>query len=84
MFKLTVVVLSISAISFADNCRPSITTASGWAAPEKICAGSLIFKENFDHLDRNIWQGEVTLGGGGGVSVISSIDGCLLIFLFVW
>ncbi|XP_055300590.1 beta-1,3-glucan-binding protein-like [Sitodiplosis mosellana] len=65
MLKSIVVLLSISAFSFADDCRPSATTASGWAAPEKICAGQVIFKENFDTLDKNKWKPEVTLGGGG-------------------
>ena len=79
MLKLIVVLLSISAFSFADeekankyadNCRPSPTTASGWAAPKKICSGQLIFDENFNTLDKNKWKPEVTLGGGG----VSSFD----------
>lgn len=65
MLKLTLVLLSISALVLAQNCRQSRTTASGWAAPKKICAGQLIFDENFDRLDKNKWKPEVTLGGGG-------------------
>lgn len=66
MLILTVVVLSISAFTYADNCKPSITTASGSAAPKgQICSGSLIFDENFDRLDKGKWQPEVTLWGGG-------------------
>lgn len=47
-----------------DNCRPSITSASGSAAVLTVCSGSLIFVENFERLDKNKWQPEVTLSGG--------------------
>lgn len=69
-FTIVLVLLSISAFSFVKNCNPSITTASGWAAPENICAGQLIFEENFDTLDKNKWKPEVTLRLVHGVSVI--------------
>lgn len=49
----------------ANDCRPSITTASGFAAPEHICSGQLIFSEDFNVLDKAKWQPEVTLWGGG-------------------
>lgn len=49
----------------ADECNPSITTASGSKAPQNICAGQLIFDENFDELDKKIWTPEVTLSGNG-------------------
>lgn len=65
MFKSVLVLLSISAISFADDCKSSITTASGWAAPKTICAGQLIFEENFDSLDKTKWKPEVSFWGGG-------------------
>lgn len=57
MLKIFFVLLSISAFSIADDCKPSSTTSSGWAAPKKICSGQLIFEENFDTLDKNKWKG---------------------------
>lgn len=45
------------------NCEPSITTASGSSALP-VCSGRLIFVENFDRLDKNRWQPEVTLSDG--------------------
>lgn len=49
----------------AEECKPSITTASGLNAPDKICSGQLIFEENFEKLDKKKWVPEVTLWGGG-------------------
>lgn len=49
----------------AEECKPSITTASGTNAPEKICSGQLIFDENFENLDKGKWIPQVTLWGGG-------------------
>lgn len=66
------IVLCISAISIAEDCNPTITTSSGFAAPTKICAGDLIFEENFDSLDKNKWKPEVSFWGGG-VSLIMQI-----------
>ncbi|XP_055322082.1 beta-1,3-glucan-binding protein-like [Sitodiplosis mosellana] len=48
-----------------NNCKPSITTANGFAAERDICSGGLIFEENFDKLDKLVWRSDVTLGGGG-------------------
>lgn len=65
MLKFIVVLLGILAFSFAveekankyaDNCKPTPTTASGWGAPKKICSGQLIFNENFNTLDKNKWK----------------------------
>lgn len=70
MLIIIVVVLSCSAFACAGNCTPSITTASGSAARSgPICSGDLIFVENFDNLDKKIWEPEVTLWGGG-VSIV--------------
>lgn len=49
----------------AEECKPSITTASGSKAPQKICSGQLIFDDSFDKLDKNVWKPEVTFHGGG-------------------
>lgn len=46
-----------------DECEPTITTASGSAALN-VCAGNLIFEENFNELDKNKWLPEVTLSDG--------------------
>ena len=73
MFKVISVFLSFSAFLNAENCPPSITMASGSVAPDEICSGSLIFEENFDTLNRNVWQPEVTLGGGGVSERIQSL-----------
>lgn len=48
-----------------NDCKSSITTASGFAASRDICSGHLIFEENFDKLDKLVWQSDVTFGGGG-------------------
>lgn len=47
-------------------CIRSITSVSGTYAPtDIICSGDLIFEENFNDFNFNIWQHENTLGGGG-------------------
>lgn len=44
----------------------SPTTASGKVAPTgPFCSGQLIFEENFNELDFDVWQHENTLAGGG-------------------
>lgn len=58
-------ILSILIPLNAEDCKPSITTASGSFAPQKICSGQLIFDENFDKLDKQKWKPEVTFLGGG-------------------
>lgn len=42
-----------------------MTTASGSRARSNFCAGDLIFEDNFDELNLDVWKHEVTLGGGG-------------------
>lgn len=85
MFKVLSVILSLSAFLKAENCAPSITTASGSVAPGEICSGSLIFEENFDTLNREVWRAEVTLGGGGVSERIQSSISSIFAqnFLFV-
>lgn len=65
MFERLFALLAISAASIAEDCRPSITTASGSASPNKICSGNLIFEENFNTLDKTKWIPESTFWGGG-------------------
>lgn len=52
-----------------EGCKPTITTASGFAVTHEICAGNLIFEENFGILDKHKWQPDVSFWGGG-VSMI--------------
>lgn len=66
MLKLScLILLGIVVQLNAEECKPTITTASGSNAPQKICSGQLIFDENFDKLDKKIWKPEVTFFGGG-------------------
>jgi hypothetical protein len=47
------------------RCGWTPTTASGRHAPAQICAGQLIFEDNFDFLDHTKWEHEVNSDGGG-------------------
>jgi len=49
----------------SGQCNKTITTVGGPGAKETICAGSLIFEDNFDWFDKGKWQQEKTLYGGG-------------------
>lgn len=60
---LIIIVIFLPKQHYYNYCGPSITSASGSAA-SNICSGSLIFVENFNRLDKNKWQPEVTLSGG--------------------
>lgn len=47
-------------------CTPSITRVSAGDVPlGQLCSGQLVLNEEFDRLDSNLWQHEITLGGGG-------------------
>ena len=65
MLRNLFVVLSIIVVCNADDCKPSITTASGSSAPQQICSGQLIFDENFDSLNKEIWRPLSTFSDGG-------------------
>lgn len=65
MFRIICLVLSLSLLSNADECKSTITTASGPNAPHTICSGQLIFEENFDHLDKQKWGPMETFWDGG-------------------
>ncbi|XP_059608689.1 beta-1,3-glucan-binding protein-like [Phlebotomus argentipes] len=50
------------------KCEPSLTTVSGTLASAitgPLCSGDLLFEDNFDTLDYETWQHEITLAGGG-------------------
>lgn len=49
----------------SKECIPSETTASGSYAPSgPFCSGDLIFSEEFNDFDLNLWHHEITLDGG--------------------
>lgn len=62
-----IICLALCGVLFAkaDECKPSITTASGSNAPKTICSGQLIFHEPFDNLDKTKWKPLVTFWDGG-------------------
>lgn len=58
----------LAAVSLASaQCDvPSVTTSSGsHARAGPYCSGDLIFEDNFDTFNHDVWQHESTLGGGG-------------------
>lgn len=59
---------------FIEESLPKcVTTASGTFAPkEPIYKHKLIFNENFDKFNLDIWKHELSLGGGG-VSLLIKI-----------
>lgn len=65
MLKITCLIFSIVIQLNAEECKPTISTASGTISPKKICSGQLIFDENFDELNKQKWIPEVTFFGGG-------------------
>ncbi|ENN78827.1 hypothetical protein YQE_04710, partial [Dendroctonus ponderosae] len=67
MFEIVwLVVCCLIHLSNGD-CVPSETIASGHLAKDanSICAGDVVFEENFDQFDLEKWEHEITLSGGG-------------------
>lgn len=61
-----ILIVVVSRITANDICEESVTRASGIAAPPgPYCSGDLIFEDEFNQLNLQIWQHELTLGGGG-------------------
>lgn len=76
-------ILSILTFSYAENCKPSITKVEGTFAPKNVCAGRLNLNENFNTLNKRLWQPEINLSGGGiSTILISYFEKNLIIFLF--
>lgn len=49
----------------SSDCEISPTRATGPYAPAgPYCSGQLIFEEEFDDLNSNLWQPELSLAGG--------------------
>lgn len=66
MKSLIFVAVICLAVAHANaQCVPSATQVGGSHAPGTICAGELLFEDNFDNLDLGKWRRENTLGGGG-------------------
>lgn len=64
MFALIVAITAL-AVSVNGQCNPTVTTVGGPLAPSQICAGQLLFEDNFDFLDTYKWKHDRTLAGGG-------------------
>ncbi|CAH0546479.1 unnamed protein product [Brassicogethes aeneus] len=62
--RIEIFVVSLLVI-YVNSCGQTATKVGGPQAPKQVCAGQLIFEDNFDSLNLNKWQHEVTLGGGG-------------------
>lgn len=74
MGRLVVLVVVLLVLNFDGGveavCTPSITKVSaGDVSLGQLCSGQLVLDEEFNSLDTNLWQHEITLGGGG-VSMI--------------
>lgn len=60
------VLLFVAATVYAGGCQTSITRVSGRNVPvNRLCAGQLLLNEEFNYLNKNLWEHEITLGGGG-------------------
>lgn len=59
------VILSVVIFISAQECKPSITTASGPDAPTKICSGQLVYHEPFDDVNKTKWAPLSTFWDGG-------------------
>lgn len=58
--------LTLCSASDESECEPTLTTASGWFAPTgELCHDQLIFEENFDSFNHDLWEHENTMNGGG-------------------
>lgn len=79
--KQSLVLLLVALIAIKDGsaqCVPSLSTASGrYAPPGQLCHNQLIFNENFDWLNFDLWEHENTLNGGG-------VSKCLVFFLIYY
>lgn len=65
MIQIICLILSAALFVNADECKPSITTASGPDAPQQICSGRLIYHEPFDDVNKTKWVPQVTFSDFG-------------------
>lgn len=65
MFTVDILFLGLISLNLV-SAQVSITTASGQFAPRgPFRPGQLIFEENFNELNFEKWQHELTVSGGG-------------------
>lgn len=58
--------LGILVVRIESQCVRSATIVSGTNAPKgNLCSGQLILNENFHEFNNELWEHEITLGGGG-------------------
>lgn len=67
MFIKTALIILLTVTYIECDCKPSITQVVGSKAPKggPLCAGALIFEDNFDRVDTSKWKFANTLAGGG-------------------
>jgi hypothetical protein len=65
MITFRVVSFLCLVITVVSGCNISLTTVSGSNGPSQVCAGRLIFEDNFDRIDHSKWKLDNTLAGGG-------------------
>ncbi|XP_066259306.1 beta-1,3-glucan-binding protein-like [Euwallacea similis] len=58
-------VLCSCTFSLPQDCIPAETSVTGKSAQQPLCAGDLIFEDNFDVFDLEKWKHDITLSGGG-------------------
>lgn len=61
-YSLFLIILNLI---FVDACKKSLTTASGPKSRPQYCTGELMFEDNFNNFDLDVWQHENSLWGGG-------------------
>lgn len=73
-------------LSDAQNCeKNSITTASGSKALKgPFCSGQLIFEDNFDKLDTDVWQHEVQFSHVNNLLSLPFRDSLEIYFIAEW
>lgn len=65
MLAVEILILGLISLNVV-SAQVSVTTASGPLAPRgPYRPGQLIFEDNFDDLNMEAWQHELTVSGGG-------------------
>lgn len=63
---VTLLAIFVSKIVAEFDCQPTITTVEGPIAPDgPLCSGQLIFDEQFNDLDTNVWKHENRMSAVG-------------------
>lgn len=60
------------------KCEPSLTTISGLHGTQSpstaLCSGDLVFEDNFDFLDFETWEHEITMASGTVLTQSNSLN----------